>query len=831
MKTLHLICNSHIDPVWQWDWDEGAAAALSTFYAACNLLDKYDFIFCHNEVLVYEYIEKHDPELFERIKKLVLEGKWKIMGGWYCQPDCFVPSGESFIRQCSTGREYFQEKFGSRPTVALNFDSFGHSKGLPQILKKCGFDSYIMCRPLDWYAAPGMNKYPIPHGPFLWEGYDGSRIKALRYEDEFHNYTTPFGKAKEAILKKVEQYKDDEIVPVLWGVGNHGGVSSEKDLEDIMVLQDEKKGEWEIIHSTLEDYFACFEPTNVFKQQIYVFPKSYSSISAIKLAHDQLENALYLAEKICAAADIAGKRKYDKEVFTKAEHVLCQIEFHDVLSGTAVKSGTEASIRKAYHAIEELKEEMFASYFAMSKDLPPAKPNNDNFIVFNPYPYRYTGFIEAEVYPPIFVDYPNTSYDFEVRDLNDNVVDYQVIKEESNISVQHRVRLLIKADIPAYGITQYGVKIFYKKFEPKKIFDHEHDVVVKDSVKEVVISRETGLLSSFKVNGKEYIKNSIGLPMIFDDNEDPWGWRINSLGDNIFNENGWPTGKGAKMKAMKLDNSGKNPFTGLLGVNVIEDGKYLTEVHCLFSKSSSFVVVDYKIYKDVPYIDMNVHTLWNETSKGLKMKFSLNGSKKYFAQTAFGIEEYDNNNMEYPTNRYIANKNGDDCFVIYNKSGIHSASKKGSDIYVTLFNGAAYCAHPTMPSLELLDKQRFNAYPEQGCHDHSFRLMVNKLEECEKYANEFNQPLYELLAFPHGDGKDITKDVVTLSNPNIVITALKRRNNGEYMIRLYNGSFAKASTDLTILGVKKTIKFGKFSFKTFVFSGKTIVESDDASIY
>ena len=43
-KILHLICNSHIDPVWQWDWDEGASAALSTFYAACNLLDKYDFI-------------------------------------------------------------------------------------------------------------------------------------------------------------------------------------------------------------------------------------------------------------------------------------------------------------------------------------------------------------------------------------------------------------------------------------------------------------------------------------------------------------------------------------------------------------------------------------------------------------------------------------------------------------------------------------------------------------------------------------------------------------------------------------------------------------------
>ena len=142
-KILHLICNSHIDPVWQWDWDEGAGAALATFYAACNLLDKYDFVFCHNEVILYEYIEKYDPELFERIKKLIVEGKWKIMGGWYCQPDCFVPSGESFIRQITLGREYFWEKFGQRPTTALNFDSFGHTRGLPQILKKTGFSDKL----------------------------------------------------------------------------------------------------------------------------------------------------------------------------------------------------------------------------------------------------------------------------------------------------------------------------------------------------------------------------------------------------------------------------------------------------------------------------------------------------------------------------------------------------------------------------------------------------------------------------------------------------------------------------------------------------------------
>ena len=133
MKELHLICNAHLDPVWQWDWNEGATAALATFYSAAEIAD--------------EYIEQYDPKLFNRIQELVKAGKWHIMGGWYVQPDCNIPSGEGFVRQMESGLTYFTEKFNQRPTVAVNFDSFGHTQGLVQILNKCGYEGYIFCRP------------------------------------------------------------------------------------------------------------------------------------------------------------------------------------------------------------------------------------------------------------------------------------------------------------------------------------------------------------------------------------------------------------------------------------------------------------------------------------------------------------------------------------------------------------------------------------------------------------------------------------------------------------------------------------------------------------
>ena len=40
MKKLHLICNSHIDPVWMWDWEEGLGTAISTFYQAAEFCDE-----------------------------------------------------------------------------------------------------------------------------------------------------------------------------------------------------------------------------------------------------------------------------------------------------------------------------------------------------------------------------------------------------------------------------------------------------------------------------------------------------------------------------------------------------------------------------------------------------------------------------------------------------------------------------------------------------------------------------------------------------------------------------------------------------------------------
>ena len=114
--TIHLICNAHLDPVWQWRWEEGASEALATFGTAVELLkENQRLVFCHNEAVLYQWVERLDPALFRAIRRLIREGRWAISGGWYLQPDVNLPGVESLIRQVVEGRAYFKEKFGVVP--------------------------------------------------------------------------------------------------------------------------------------------------------------------------------------------------------------------------------------------------------------------------------------------------------------------------------------------------------------------------------------------------------------------------------------------------------------------------------------------------------------------------------------------------------------------------------------------------------------------------------------------------------------------------------------------------------------------------------------------
>ena len=125
-----------------------------------------------SQPVLYYFLKQRYPELYEKIKERVKEGRWETEGGTWVEPDCNLTSGESLVRQFLHGKRFFREEFGQDNKILWLPDVFGYSGALPQIMKKSGVD-YFMTTKLAWNQ---INK--IPNDTFVWRGIDGSEVLA-----------------------------------------------------------------------------------------------------------------------------------------------------------------------------------------------------------------------------------------------------------------------------------------------------------------------------------------------------------------------------------------------------------------------------------------------------------------------------------------------------------------------------------------------------------------------------------------------------------------------------------------------------------------------------
>ena len=782
MKQLHLICNAHLDPVWQWDWHEGATAGLATFYAAANLAEEYDYIFCHNEALLYEYVEQYDPQLFARIKALVEAGKWHIMGGWYVQPDCNIPSGEGFVRQIESGLTYFKEKFGVRPSVAVNFDSFGHTQGLVQILAKCGYDGYIFCRPM-----PELKTFPAMH--FDWQGFDGSHVHAARFED-LTIYCSDVGTAVEAITRKMKPWQDEDVAFALWGVGNHGGGASRKDLADIQnFMADQAKSGVTVIHSTPEAFFAASTPQATYAEALQpCFVKCYTSIARLKRRYAEVENKLLMTEKICAYASSRGVYDYNFEVFAEAQKRMAMVQFHDVLSGTCIIEGEKSSMQKLDYALELLDKEFAKAFMALAGRYPKAVPLEYPIFVYNPNPHPTKQVFTGDFFLLSGIVSDTEGYEFTVLRDDGVEVPFQVVKESSCINMDRSKRIAIQDTLNPMAMTRYNVQVRRGKKSP--LDRTPQSVFTNTTQSQATFDPSNGTLAQLTVSGKNYLAGNAFLPVMYSDNPDPWGWHMSTVGSDL------------------------TPATCTTSLRVIERGDLLTTVESYYTTGKSDVRVAYTLYQNLDYIDITVNAYWNDAGKGLKLEIPLSELGYFIGQTAFGTQVY-TQNLEECSQRFVGVRMGDRVLAVF-KDGTYGCSLEGGKLYLDLLNGSVYCAHP-IGDLPIMDEERFQPYIDLGRHTFKLRLAVCQESELESLATAFTQPPYALNFYPHGEGERATEAPVTLSNPAISLSCFRKINPETYMVRLVNNQNCPATCDCGMFDARLSLDFGKYEVMTLLY--------------
>lgn len=830
MKNLHLICNAHLDPVWMWEKDEGVAEVLSTYRVAADFCDEYEnFVFNHNESVLYEWVEEYDPVLFERIQELVKKGRWRIIGGFYLQPDCNMPSGEAMVRQAMTGRKYFEEKFQTVPKTAINFDSFGHSRGLVQILKKAGYDSYIVCRPLE--------NCELPAEDFIWKGYDGSEVACHR---GYNSYESHRGKADIKIKGYIEKYPDKETGLVLWGIGNHGGGPSRIDYQRISELGEKESETWKFIHSYPEAYFEEILSEGK-KEQLPCVEKSlhyhsvgcYTSQIRIKQKYRQLENLYFKVEKMMSAAALNGLCEYPADELKEAEKDMLFTQFHDILPGSSIASAENAAIRQLDHGLEIVERLKIKAFLLMLRGEEKAADGELPVFVYNPHPYGVHTQIACEFnLPDQNVDRKKWSFPRVYQDGEPIVC--QVEHEESNFNVDWRKKVVFEADLKPSSINRFICKVELWDDEPQKELRQTGDVIeFKTEDIRVIINCKTGGIDRYEVKGKNYLKEGAFIPMVLQDDYDSWGNRVKEFRTEC--------GRFALMTPEDGSMfSGIEDGKMIESVRVVEDGAVRSVVEAVMRYHDSVLCMKYYLPKKGSEIQISIQVNWAEKMKMLKLPVpTVLEDGKYAGQVMYGRDYLPSDGMEAVSQRFSAViSEKENAAVTIINDGTYGSDCLNGEARISLLRSPGYsagCSDFSKRKEQVMEQERHNVFMDQGVREFHFWMNAGELEErMEKIENEAaicNETIFALSCFPAEKQADV-KPLVVIDDPVVQLTAFKKSSNKkQYILRLFEpaGKKRKFKISLPCSGVSAEGEIHGFEIQTWIYdpnAGTLLMQED-----
>lgn len=785
---IYMVGNSHIDPIWLWSWHEGYRVVRSTFRNVLDLMNEFNcFVFAASSAVFYEWIEASEPEMFREIRRRIKEGRWAIVGGWIVEPDCNIPSGESFVRHALYGQRYFKKKFGITAVTGYNIDSFGHNGMLPQILIKCGFKNYVFMR-------PGLfeNK-DIPETAFWWEGYDGSRVLCYRIPLA---YCTSGEDITDHIDKTISMVKPPSREAMcFYGRGDHGGGPTKENV--LSILRRKEKGDVEIVFSSPDEFFNAARR----KQRLPVFRGEmqhhargcYSVHSEVKRNNRKAEELLCTAEKISSMANLLLGEEYQQEELTEAWKKLLFTQFHDVLCGT--------SIPEAYDDVRNIHGEVLSKGSTVLNKAVQAIASKINtegegipIIVFNPHSWNMVFPVEVE----------DVYGEGSLTDEKGGAVPMQRVKPSANVG-DWRQRILFIADIPAFGY-----RVYHNTGRKDNASPPYGEIIASDSFLEnewfrLEVDPSNGYIKRLydKKNKVEVFSGDSCVPVVVEDQSDTWSHGVDEFRNDV----------GA---------------FGNAKVRLVEKGPVRVTIRVESSYNKSFMRTYVSIYRGLPYVELRFSLNWNEQHKMLKLSFKVNVDQPVLTSSIpYGWVSRPCNGEEEPMHKWVdmtgitvsvdgESKNYglsicNDCKYSYDA--------KGSEIRITVLRSPPYAHHQPYE----LDPNQAYCYIDQGWQDFSLMLLPHsddwKASDTVKRAEEFNSKPIVFVDYPHKGMLPPSCSLIQVKRDNVLVSVLKKHEDSENLVMRcheINGEEAEANISLPIINKKIKARFKPFEIKTLL---------------
>ena len=774
-KVLHIIGHSHIDAAWLWPWRDGADTVLTTMRSALNRMKETPgFCYSHSSSAHYRWVERADPDMFAEIRQRIQEGRWEVVGGWPVEPDCNIPSTESFVRHSLYGKAFCRRALGVDVKTGFNADSFGHAAGLPTILHHAGYDSYVFMRPVE-------HEMDLPL-LFWWEGPDGSRLLTLRI---YNGYSNPADWIPAASRNSFAPGMNHAAF--FLGVGDHGGAVT---IEQIRKVQEMQKDTAlpELRWSTVGSFLSAVRSSTAFgalpvvKGELQHHSRGcYSAYGEGKFTNRRAERWMGEAETVSLVANAAADHPYPLKEYSEAWWKVLFCQFHDMMAGTSLYSDYQDVRDSLGYACETAQTNKIEALEVMAKRVDLSSVKESAVFLFNPLPWKRKALVEYNADR-------NPSGNAQITCLQSKGGERIPIqwRPPASMTTDAYPRLSAWVELPACG---------YKVFE----LAHDEPPSPLPFPSRFVVSETSFGLSSLKAeDGTELLAGSLGLVAI-GDTADTWAHGIREFRQEM----------GRPM---------------LISSTVMEDGPVTRVTRQRASWMDSEIVMDVAQFAGIDAVELRFVIDWHQHEQMLKLEIPTAVSRaRIFTRVPGDILERKTNGEEEPYQDWAAVQGqigSSDYTVALLNNSTYSYDCLSGLLRTVLIRSAPFARH----NPNQVPHNDNNAWQDQGRQERRFWITGAKgaytALNLDRMAEEFQTPAEYIMDSAHRGHEPWERSYMEVGPASVWVTAIKRSEDGGdgMIVRLQerSGLNSKATLSSAPFAINSTISLKPWELKSLL---------------
>jgi alpha-mannosidase len=772
-KVIHIMGYSHIDAAWLWPWRDGSDEALNTFRSALNrMIETPDFCYSHSSSAHYRWVQRADPAMFDEIRQRVKEGRWEVIGGWPVEPDCNIPSSESFVRHSLYGKEYCKRALGSDVTVGFNPDSFGHAAGLPSILKNAGYGYYSFMRPSE---NDGVHLPQL----FWWEGADGSRVLTLR----LLGYDNDADELKAAATENFAPGFDHAAF--ILGVGDHGGAVTKEQVRQVLELRKDSSLP-ELRFSTFRNFFSAIESSPAFsslpvvKNELQHHARGcYSANGEGKFLNRRAERWLGEAETLSLVANLTADHAYPADEYAESWWKVLFCQFHDMMAGTSLYSDYQDVRDSVGYACEVAQSNKVEALETLAKRVDLSGVEEGALFLFNPLPWKRKALVEH------YTD----------RSPSGKEITHLASKDGGKVPLQWRPSASMSNFVQRISAWVELPPMGYKVYE----LAHGDSPKAEDFPTSFTVSNSGFGISSIKAeDGTELLAGPVGLVAIAD-TADTWAHGINGFRQEM----------GRPM---------------LLSSTVIENGPVTRVTRQIARWMDSEIILDIAQFAGLDFLELRFVIDWHQQEQMLKLEIPTALTQpKFFAKVPGQVLERKTNGEEEPYQDWGAVQGtvgGSDYTLALLNDQTYSYDCLDGLFRTVLIRSAPFARHNPAK----VPHNDNNAWQDQGRQERTFWIMGGKGAytrlSLDRRAEELQTPAEYVQDSAHKGTEPWENSYLEIMPSSVWVLAIKRPEAAQEgaIIRIQerSGKAVQVSLKSAALGLDHTVDLNAWELKTLL---------------